>query len=193
MANCLLNDDLLKSTLCGYSLGEIARIYLANYEDVSATTLDTASGTAVDTITMVSKKRFYKIDPAKNSATWTDELQVADSGAKYRTHTLNFNVIGSYTPEWADIIDALALGKYVAVIKRSDGVFVMLGRTAGLEATVATVGGSSDDSVVNGLQVTLTANAAEIALPLNQKAIDVVTNGREGRTDPLDPSEPYNP
>lgn len=180
MANCLLNDDLLKSTLCGYSLGEIARIYLANYEDVSATTLDTSGGTAVDTITMVSGKRFYKIDPAKNSATWTDELVVADSGAKYRTHTLNFNVIGSYTPEWADIIDALALGKYVAVIKRSDGVYVMLGRTAGLEATVATVGGSSDDSVVNGLQVTLTANAAEIALPLNQTAVDTVTGGREG-------------
>lgn len=187
MANCLLNDDLLKSTLCGYSLGEIARIYLANYEDVSATTLDMHSGTAVSTITMVSGKRFYKIDPAKNSATWTDELQVADSGAKYRTHTLNFNIIGSYTPEWADIIDALALGKYIAVIKRSDGVFVMLGRTAGLEATVATVGGSSDDSVVNGLQVTLTANAAEIALPLKQTAIDVVTNGSEDK--PLNPSD----
>jgi hypothetical protein len=178
MANCLLNDDLLKSTLCGYSLGEIARIYLANYEDVSATTLDTASGTSVDTITMVSGKRFYQIDPAKNSATWTDELVVADSGAKYRTHTLNSNIIGSYTPEWADIIDALALGKYVAVIKRSDGVFVMLGRTAGLEATVATVGGSSDDSVVNGLQVTLTANAAEIALPLSETAIRTVEADR---------------
>ena len=174
MANCLLNDDLLKSNLCGYSLGEIARIYLANYEDVSATTLDTSGGTAVDTITMVSGATFYKIDPAKNSATWTDELVVADSGAKYRTHTVSFNVIGSYTPKWADIVDALALGKYVAVIKRSDGVYVMLGRTAGLEATVATIGGSSDDSVVNGLQVTLTANAAEIALPLNQTAIDVV-------------------
>lgn len=189
MANCLLNDDLLKSTLCGYSLGEIARIYLANYEDVSATTLDTSrGGTSVDTITMVSGKRFYKIDPAKNSATWTDELQVADSGAKYRTHTLNFNIIGSYNPAWADIIDALALGKYIAVIKRSDGVFVMLGRTAGLEATVATVGGSSDDSVVNGLQVTLTANAAEIALPLGQKAINVVINGHEDT--PPSPSEP---
>lgn len=174
MANCTLNSDLLKSNLCGYSLGEIARIYLANYEDVSATTLDTSGGTSVDTITMVSGATFYKIDPAKNSATWTDELVVADSGAKYRTHTLNFNVIGSYTPTWADIVDALALGKYIAVVKRSDGVYVMLGRTAGLEATVATIGGSSDDSVVNGLQVTLTANAAEIALPLNQTAIDVV-------------------
>lgn len=174
MANCTLNSDLLKSNTCGYSLGEIARIYLANYEDVSATTLDTSDGTAVASISMASGTTFYKIDPAKNSATWTDELVVADSGAKYRTHTLNFNVIGSYTPEWADIVDALSLGKYVAVIKRSDGVYVMLGRTAGLEATVATIGGSSDDSVVNGLQVTLTANAAEIALPLEQTAIDTV-------------------
>ena len=181
MANCLLANDLIKSTICGYSLGEIARIYLANYEEVTATTVDTQDGQAVDTITMASGKTFfdldacYKIDPAKNSATWTDELVVTDSGAKYRTHTLNFNVIGSYSSEWADVVDALALGKYIAVVKRSDGVYVMLGRTAGLEASVATVGGSSDDSVVNGLQVTLTANAAEVALPLNQTAIDVVT------------------
>lgn len=177
MANCLLNNDLIKSTICGYSLGEIARIYLANYEEVTATTVDTEDGQAVATITMASGKKFYKIDPAKNSATWTDELVVTDSGSKYRTHTLNFNVIGSYSAEWADVVDALALGKYVAVVKRSDGVYVMLGRTAGLEASVATVGGSSDDSVVNGLQVTLTANAAEVALPLSNTAISVVEGG----------------
>lgn len=177
MANCLLNNDLIKSTICGYSLAEISRIYLANYEEVTATTVDTEDGQTVATITMASGKKFYKIDPAKNSATWTDELVVTDSGSKYRTHTLNFNIIGSYSAEWADVVDALALGKYIAVVKRSDGVYVMLGRTAGLEATVATVGGSSDDSVVNGLQVTLTANAAEVALPLSTTAIATVEGG----------------
>lgn len=187
MANCLLANDLIRSTVCGYSLGEISRIYLANYEEVSATTIDTHQGQAVNSITMANGKSFYKIDPAKNSATWTDELVVADSGAKYRTHTLNFNVIGSYTPEWADIVDALALGKYIAVVKRSDGVYVMLGRTAGLEATVATIGGSSDDSVVNGLQVTLTANAAEVALPLTNTAITVVTGGEAREDDNITP------
>lgn len=174
MANCILNQDLLRSNTCGYSLGEIARIFLANYEDVSATTVSTTAGTEVSAITMASGKTFYKIDPAKNSATWTDELVVADSGAKYRTHTLNFNFIGTYDAEMVDTLDALSLGKYIAVVKRSDGTYVMLGRVAGLEATVATAGGSSDDSVVNGIQVTLSANAAEAALPLSSAAIAVV-------------------
>lgn len=174
MAICLLNQDVLKSNVCGYSLGAFNRIYLANYEEVSATTIDTASGQSVTGITMQTGKEFYKIDIAKNSGSWTDELVVADSGAKYRTQTINFNVIGAYTKKMPDIVDALSLGKYIAVIEKNDGTNVMLGRVAGLEASVVTVGGSEDDSVVNGLQCTLTCNTAEVALPVSDDAMEVV-------------------
>ena len=176
MAICLLNQDALKTTQCGYSLAEIVRIYLANFDEVSATTLSTgASGQSVATITMEEGKKFYKIDPARNSATWTDELVVTDAGSKYRTHTINFNIGANLTPDMADIIDALSLGKYVAVIQKSDGSYAMLGRLTGVEASVVTMGGSSDDSVFNGAQVTLTANTNEVALPLEATAIATVT------------------
>lgn len=170
MANCVLNSNLLRSNTCGYSLGEISRIYLANYDQVSAVTL-ASDAQQVDGITMASGGKFFQIDPAKNSATWTDELVVTDNGGKYRTHTINFNVLGTYNSVMADALDALSLGKYIAVIKRSDETYVMLGRVSGVEATTATAGGSSDDSVPNGIQVTLSANAAEVALPLSAEAI----------------------
>lgn len=176
MAICKLNQDVLKSTNCGYSLGSIKYIYLANYEDVSGSSIDTASGQSVTAITMASGAQFYKIEPARNSASWTDELVVNDDGSKYRTHTINFNVVGTYNANMADVVDALSLGKYVAVLEKNDGNMVMLGRTAGVEASVTTVGGSDDNSVVNGIQVTLTANAAEVALPVVGTAVDVVKN-----------------
>lgn len=177
MAVCVLNQDVLKSNVCGYSLGSINRIYIANYEDVTATAINTTNGQIVTSITLANDTHYYKIDPAKNSASWTDELVVEDSGAKYRTQTVNFNIIGSYTKELADVVDALSLGKYNVVLEKNDGSYVMLGRNAGLEANVVTVGGSDDNSVVNGIQVTLAANTAEVALPLSEDAIATVKGG----------------
>lgn len=174
MAVCLLNQDVLKSNFCGYSLGAFNRVYLANYDEVSATVINTENGQEVTGITMSDGKVFYKFDIAKNSGSWTDELVVTDAGAKYRTQTINFNVNGTYTKNMADVVDALSLGKYVAVIEKNDGTNVMLGRLSGIEASVVTVGGSEDDSVVNGIQVTLTCNTAEVALPLNEAAMAVV-------------------
>lgn len=174
MAVCLLNQDVLKSNFCGYSLGAFNRVYLANYDEVSATVINTENGQEVTGITMSTGKVFYKFDIAKNSGSWTDELVVTDAGAKYRTQTINFNVNGTYTKNMADVVDALSLGKYVAVIEKNDGTNVMLGRLSGIEASVVTVGGSEDDSVVNGIQVTLTCNTAEVALPVSDEAMAVV-------------------
>lgn len=171
MANCQLSSNLLRNTQCGYALGEIARLFLANFDDVDSVSLST-DRSAVGHITMVSGTTWYQIDPAKNSATWSDELTVTDNGGRFRVHTINFNVIGEYNSLMADALDALSLGKYMAIVKRSDNTYVLLGRVSGLEASTAIGGGSSDDSVVNGIQVTLTANAAETALPLLDSAID---------------------
>lgn len=171
MANCQLSSNLLRNTQCGYALGEIARLYLANFDDVDSVSLST-DRSAVSHISMVSGTTWFQIDPAKNSATWSDELTVTDNGGKYRVHTINFNVIGEYNSLMADALDALSLGKYMAIVKRSDNTYVLLGRVSGLEASAAVGGGSSDDSVVNGIQITLTANAAETALPLLDSAID---------------------
>ena len=178
MAICSINQNILRDTACGYTLGATNYIYLLNFGEVSAVTVDTSSGQVVSDITFNTGGKAYKMQPLKNSASWTDELVVADDGTKHRTHTVNFNLNAAYDAngKLVDSIDALSLGKYIAVIAKSDGSYVMLGRTAGLEATVVTVGGSDDNSTPTAIQITLAGDQAESALPLNSTAIAEITS-----------------
>lgn len=180
MANCLIKNDVLQKDVCGYSLKQVIDIYLANLSDVTASTVGKPAdgeGTEVKSITMASGARFYHIEPAQDSASFTDELQVGANGSKYRLHTINWNIAGTYTAEMADTVDALSLGKYVAVAKLGDGSYIMLGRVAGVTASVVTVQGAATADGDNGVLVTLTGNAVESALPLSEEAIETVTKG----------------
>lgn len=172
---CSLTRDLLKSTSCAYSLPEITDIYLANYNDVTATTVsaDSAqcSADVVTTIGLAASAKFYHIEPMKNSVDFSDSLTVGDQGNKYRVHSLTFSPAGAYDACMHKDFDALSLGRFIGVVKTADGQYLMLGRVAGLEAESATVAGGQSE---NGITITLTANATESALPLSQTAIDTV-------------------
>lgn len=171
--SCKLSQDILRTSNCGYSLPEIVDIYLANEEDITATALSAETcGESVTGITMATDTKFYHIQPAKNSASFSDELVVGDNGSKYRTHTLTFNVSGQYTSCMHQNLDDLSLGKYVAVVKTAEGSYLMLGRLTGLEASTAVLSGGGDQ---NGLQIVLSANVTESAVPVTGDAIATVT------------------
>ena len=173
MVNCSLSKNLLKSNSCAYSLPEVKDIYIANFADVTAAPVqyECESGVTITGITLATGATFYHIEPAKNSVTFTDELVVEDNGNKYRTHTLTFGISGKYDKDLVCSVDALSLGRFFVVIKTADGEYLALGRNVGLEASEQSVAGGSDS---NGITVTLTANVAESAVPLNQTAIDTV-------------------
>ena len=126
MAVCLIDRGMTKDSQCGYSLPKIVELYLANFADVTATTL-TESKQEIATITMASSKRFYKVEPAINSASWSDNLGVGGSGNKYRIHTVGFSYSSAYDSEMVDTVDALSLGKYIAVARMADGSYLMFG------------------------------------------------------------------
>lgn len=174
---CSLTRNLLKSTSCAYSLPEVSDIYLANFNDVSSTTVSAdstqCSADVVTNIVMVSSAKFYHIEPMKNSVDFSDSLTVGDQGNKYRVHSLTFSPAGAYDACMHKDFDALSLGRFIGVVKTADGQYLMLGRVAGLEADTATVAGGQSE---NGITITLTANATESALPLGASAIEVVTN-----------------
>ena len=173
MAVCLLNSGLTKDTQCGYSLPKIVELYLANFAEVTATTVAENEVTA---ITMASSAKWYKVEPAINSAAWSDNLAVGASGNKYRIHTVGFSYSSAYDSGMVDTVDALSLGKYVAVARMADGSYLMFGRNVGLEADADGVNnsGSGDASAEAGLVVSLTANTLEAALPLAAAAIETV-------------------
>lgn len=173
MAICALNQNLLKSRPCGYYLPQVVDIYLANFDDVSATTItaDTSGCTTLTAITMATGANFYHIQPVSGSASFENTLVVDDSGAKYRNASLTFNVDGAYDGCKVAALDALSLGRYIAVVKLGDGSYIALNRLSPIEAEVVTLSGGES----NGFQVTLSGNTAEAPLPLSTEAIAVVT------------------
>lgn len=186
MAVCVISKGLEKSTACGYSLPQIVNIYLANFADVTATTIgvpeEGESGVEVKTITLAATKKFYKVEPNKNSASWSDALAVGGNNNKYRVHTVGFSFSLPTNPDMVDMVDGLSLGRFIAVLQLADGSYVMLGRQTGLEAEADGVNqtGSGDATAESGLAVSLTGNVTESAVPLSAQAITTVTTGTGG-------------
>ena len=169
MAVCSLDKNLLRTTSCGYSLPQIVTLYVANFADVKGTLPE--QGDEISGITMVETAKFHVVEPAKNSASFTDELVTNDNGARYRTQNITFSVTGQYDKDKHSALDALSLGKYFVVAKTAEGSYIAFGRRTGLEASAASNAGGSD---TNGMTITLTADVTESALPLTQEAISTV-------------------
>lgn len=170
--SCKLSQNLTRADVCGYSLPEIVDIWLVNYADVDgAIAVSGSAESGAEEITGITiSGNAYHVEPTKGSASFTDELVVADNGNKYRTATLTFNVAGTYNSQLHGALDALSLGRYFAVIKTADGNYLGLGRISPLEAETATLSGGEE----NGIQVVLSANIAESAMPLSDAAISAL-------------------
>lgn len=175
--SCKLNKNLLRSNTCGYSLPQIVDLYLINYEDLKNTHVGNInSGTCegIDTIEFVSadtEVKVYHIEPAKNSASFEDTLVVEDNGTKYRNASITFSVVGTYTACMHEALDSLSLGRYFVVVKTADGNYLGFGRISPLEAETATLAGGADS---NGIQVTLSGNIAESAMPLDGEVVNKI-------------------
>lgn len=169
MAVCSLNKNVLRTSSCGYSLPTVTDIYLANYSDITEAEYSTTSGGCeeITGFTPTSGITFYHIEPNRDSTTFSDELQVGDSGNKYRTHSITFSISGQYDACQHGVLDALSLGRYFVVVKTAEGNYLALGRNTGLEAETATLNGGSEN---NGIEVTLSSNVAESAMPLSEEA-----------------------
>ena len=170
MAVCSLDKNLLRSTSCGYSLPQIVTLYVANFADVKTVDLTKPSEDEISGITMVETAKFHVIQPAKNSASFTDEYVTNDNGARYRTQSITFSVTGQYDKDKHNALDALSLGEYFVIAKTAEGSYIAFGRRKGLEASAASNAGGSADST-NGMTITLTADVTESALPLTEDAI----------------------
>ena len=172
MAVCALDKDLLRTTSCGYSLPQIVTLYVANFADVKNVAV-TEKEDEISGLTMVSGATFHVIEPAKNSASFTDEYVTNDNGARYRTQTITFSVTGQYDKDKHNALDALSLGKYFVIAKTAEGSYIAFGRRTGLEASAASNAGGSADAT-NGMTITLSADVTESALPLAEGAISTV-------------------
>lgn len=171
--DCLLNSGLKREDICGYSLKQIVTIYLANYKEVKTDDITLGEdGYTVSTITGTAK--WYAFEPSKDTSSYNDDLVVGGNGSKYRTHSMTFSFNGSYSAKVAEVLDDLSLGKFIAVLKLSDGSAIMLGRLTGLEASAASSLSEAAADGQNGITITLDCNTTESALPVSKEAFAVV-------------------
>lgn len=175
---CLLTNNLGFKE-CEYDVGGVRELYLANYYPPVTGTESVAgkiayeydaTGRVISAIHLPTGEYFYKIDGTENSLSWTDDLTETGNGGKFRTHTVN-GVVAQYDATLLDEIDALSLGKFIAIPVDRAGRAVVLGRQNGLTATSANYASGAASADANGWTLALTSNAAEAAPLLEDEAV----------------------
>lgn len=165
---------------CQYSGSGIAQVKLLNWYPMEEGTTakddrivyTVGDKGAITAILPPAGETFYGISFNEGSANYTDELTVGSNGGKYRTHTLNL-VNGQLDTDALEQVDALSLGKFVAVVLDNAGRIVVLGRTGGLSATSYNYDSGKDAGSDSGWTGVFSGTARETAQLV--ESLDAIT------------------
>jgi len=168
---CLLTSGF-SNTDCGFLLGGLKSLYIANASEVTSitdTTLPVPDG-ILDTITMDGAAVFYKFDFEKDTASYTQELQVS-GGNRYVTQTVTFSLAGQ-DADAVNVLTEIATSKLVVIAESKSGVRTILGLQTPLEAITGSVlnsGAAAGD--FGGAVVTLQADANGFGFQLDPTTV----------------------
>jgi len=167
---CLLTSGFF-NTDCGFLLGGLKSLYIANASEVSEI-IDSSNPLdgILDTITMVGAGVFYKFNFEKDTASFTQELQVS-GGNRYVTQTVTFSLAGQDL-EAINVLTEIATSKLVVIAESKAGVRTVLGLQTPLEAITGSVlnsGAAAGD--FGGAVITLQADANGFGFQLDSIAV----------------------
>lgn len=149
---CKINSGMLKNT-CNYLIGGVSAIYLANKSDIISF-IDGNSDNIYDGVNFgTSGSKFYKFETTKNTSSYTQILTVSGQN-KYWLQNVDIQVARDDQDAF-DLVDALSLGTFVAIVETRTGKKTVLGEINGLEASVGNVNSGVAEGDSAGLQITL--------------------------------------
>jgi hypothetical protein len=172
--SCLLSSGVTRT--CGFQFGGLKKVYLANFEEVSAVTY---SGTSTITgVTMTSSgATWYGFEYEAGTAQKLEEL-VAGAVSRFVNQTLNMK-LANVTQQKKLVLDELANATLSAIVQTQDDRYWFYAeptKSAGLRATVLSIDSGTaqaDDAAVTitlvggnlgyANQITSAAVAAAIA------------------------------
>jgi len=181
--SCLIDSGVKRT--CEFSAGGLNSLYIANLDEVTDYTVGTDG--EITAINFSSPGGFYDYDFLKDSASFTQELVVSE-GQKYYTQTVTFNIsqrseTSADTPdgEQTDIeaqklvqlMDKLALGKFIVVATSRSGASYLLGKLNGLESSASTLNSGAAGGDFSGYSITLSGDEIE-GMPIVTEEIDPV-------------------
>ena len=149
----------LAQSTCETNLAGIKKAYIANYENVSAVTINESAYT-ISAITMVSGKKFYAYNFAKQTGSLTSTLTKDETnGTRYYTNeaALQFNKMEQKKHLE---MSALCADPTAVIILDNNGKYWYIGYDSYVSASdgTAQTGQSFDD--LNGYNLTLQAQSA---------------------------------
>lgn len=159
---------------CETSIGGVAEVYIANYDDVSSVS---ASSGKISAITMKSSAKFKRYAFARNTANMVSNYVVsAENGTQYVETTLAMAFNRMETTKRVEIT-ALAQGSDLAVIiKDNNGTYFYLGKDEAvyLSAGDGNTGTAKGDR--NGYSITLMDASKELPFEVDSSAISSIVD-----------------
>ena len=144
---------------CAASMGGIVEVLLANRADVDAVTVTSGEITA---ITMVSSKKFYKYEFARNTGSLSSNYTIDNTtGAKFVVSDLVMIFNRMETAKRIEIT-ALAEGELVAIVLDANGNYWYLGYDEALSASAGDGLTGTQRADRNGYSITLQDNSHEM-------------------------------
>lgn len=151
--------------ICDTSLGGITKLYMANIQDVTSTSVGTASTLSdegITAITMNGTAKFQEFTVKKNLSSFTSTLNVGDGGSYIST------VISYIMPRMdaakRAAMQALIMSEAVAIVKDANGKYWFIGdveNEAPLTNTAGEGSSGAQRSDSNQFSVELTAETLE--------------------------------
>lgn len=156
---------------CDGSLGGIAQVLLANFDDVSGVTIGDDIITA---ITMADGAKFKKYDFRPNTGSMTSTMQRnLENGSLYWQTDLVLAFSKMETVKRIEI-NAMAINDMVAIVKDMNGKYWYLGKD---EPIIATAGDGQTGTARadrNGYGITLQDNSRQTPFEVDESIIDAL-------------------
>ena len=140
---------------CQTNVGGVREVYIANYGDVSAVTLDETSN-MIKTITMADSAKFKKYAFKKNTSSMTSTLNVDPAnGVNFVQTDLSLVFAKQETVKRMEIAK-LSLGELRVIVLDANGKYWFLGQEEFVSATAGTAETGTNRTDGNRYQITLT-------------------------------------
>lgn len=156
---------------CEGSVGGIAQVLLANFDDVSGVTV---SDDIITAITMTNSAKFKKYDFRPNTGSMTSTMQRnLENGSLYWQTDLVLAFSKMETVKRIEI-NAMAINDMVAIVKDMNGKYWYLGKD---EPIIATDGDGQTGTARadrNGYGITLQDNSRQTPFEVDESIIDAL-------------------
>lgn len=137
--SCLLSNGVTRD--CGFQFGGLKKVYLANFEEVSAVGYSGGTCPQITGVTMTSTgATWYEFEYEPNTAQKLEEL-VAGAVSRFVNQTLNMR-LANITQAKKCVLDELANATLAVIVQDMQDIYWFMGeptKSAGLRATVLSI------------------------------------------------------